>query len=181
MRRLVTTFCGIYLAAVALAAATTGHGLVEPVPGYRLSIFWMAPDTLQARIDALVASGRVFEAEVYAGTHAVSWAVILALVAVGALRPFLGPSVPLANTRSAAIVLGGLAGLVLLAAWTRPLLDEAGRIPSPSTTLSAMPGYWLFGMGLSAAVVAAHLSLIAHDAALWARRRWLGAAEPAQV
>ena len=33
MRRLVITFCGIYLAAAALAAATTGWALIEPVPG----------------------------------------------------------------------------------------------------------------------------------------------------
>ncbi|MBL8567891.1 MAG: hypothetical protein JNK84_02290 [Phreatobacter sp.] len=176
MRRLVMTFCGIYLAAAALAAATTGHGLIEPVPGYRLSIFWMSPDTLEARIDALVAAGRIFEAQVYAGTHAVSWAVILTLVLVGALRAFIGPSVPLANIRSSAVVLGGLAGLVLLAAVAQPLLDEASRIPSASTTFSSMPAYWLFGMALSAAIVAAHLSLLAHDIALLARRRLFGEA-----
>jgi hypothetical protein len=183
MRRLVMTFCGIYLAAIALAAATTGYGLIEPVPGYRLSIFWMSPETLEARIDALVAAGRVFEAQVYAGSHAVSWAVILTLVLVGALRAFLGPSMPLANMRSTAVVLGGLAGLVLLAAWTRPLLDEASRIPSASTTFSSLPAYWLFGMALSAAIVAGHLSLLMHDIALWAKRRWLGddLPEPAEA
>jgi hypothetical protein len=179
MRRLVMTFCGIYLAAFALAAATTGHGLIDPVPNYRLSIFWMTPETLEARIDALLAVGRIFEAQVYAGAHAVSWAVILTLAFVGALRALLAPSAPLANIRSTAIVLGGLAGLLLLAALTRPIMDEASRIPSMSTTLSSMPAYWLFGMGLSAAIVAAHLSLLMHDIALWAKRRWI-ASEPAE-
>lgn len=181
MRWLVMTFCGIYLAAAALAAATTGHGLIEPVPGYRLSIFWMSPETLEARIDALVGAGRIFEAQVYAGTHAVSWAIILTLSLVGLVRPFLGPAVPLANIRSTAVVLGGLAGLVLLAAWTRPLLDEASRIPSMSTTLSSMPAYWLFGMALSAAIVSAHLSLLMHDIALWAKRRLFGEELPDPV
>ena len=178
MRRLVITFCGIYLAAAALAAATTGYGLIEPAPAYRLSIFWMSPDTLIARIDALVAAGRIFEAQVYAGTHAVSWAVILTLLIVGFVRPLLGPSVPLANIRSTAIVLGGIAGLVLLSVWAQPLLDAASRIPSASNTLSSMPAYWLFGMTVSAAVTAAHLSLLAHDIALWAKRRWIGETLP---
>jgi hypothetical protein len=179
MRRLVILFCGIYAAAATLAAATTGYGLIEPVANYRLSIFWMSPETLETRIDALVSAGRIFEAQIYAGTHAVSWAVILTLTLLGALRPLLGPSVPLANIRSTAIVLGGLAGLVFLAAWTRPLLDEASRIPSASTMLSSLPAYWLLGMILSAAVTAGHLSLLAHDITLWAKRRWIGEAVPA--
>lgn len=174
MRAIAITFCGIYLAAAALAAATTGHGLVDPVPGYRLSLLWMSPETLAARVDALGAAGRIFEAQIYAGLHAVSWAVVLALSLMGVVRPLIAPSVPLANIRSAAIVLGGLAGLILLSAVARPLLDQASRIPSASTTLSSMPGYWLFGMTLSAAVVATHLSLVFHDLTLAARRRWLG-------
>jgi len=100
-----------------------------------------------------------------------------------ALRAVVGPSVPLANIRSSAVVLGGLAGLVLLAAVAQPLLDEASRIPSASTTFSSMPAYWLFGMALSAAIVAAHLSLLAHDIALLARRRLFGEAiaEPVEA
>ncbi|QCK88290.1 hypothetical protein E8L99_22270 [Phreatobacter aquaticus] len=174
MRRLIVTFCAIYLAAVALASATTGWGLIEAVPGYRLSILWMSPETLAARLDAFVGAGRIFEAEVYAGAHAVSWAIMLTLVLVGTIRPFLGPSEPIANMRSSAVVLGGLAGLVLLAHWSRPLLDEASRIPSASTTLSSMPAYWLVGMAVSAAITGAHLSMLAHDAVLWARARYSG-------
>jgi hypothetical protein len=174
MRRIVITFCGIYLAAATLAAATTGFGLIEAVPAYRLSLFWMSPDTLAARVDALLAAQRIFEAQVYAGMHAASWAVILTLVLVGAIRPLVGPSVPLANLRSTAIVMGGLAGLVLLSVLAQPILDEASRIPSPSTALSSMPGYWIFGMALSAAITAGHLSLFVHDLVLVAKRRWLG-------
>ena len=106
--------------------------------------------------------------------HAASWAVILTLVLVGALRPLVGPSVPLANLRSTAIVMGGLAGLILLSVLAQPILDEASRIPSPSTALSSMPGYWIFGMALSAAITAGHLSLFVHDLVLVAKRRWLG-------
>lgn len=174
MKRLIVTFCGIYLAAIAMASLTTGWGLAEPVPAYRLSILWMSPETLAARLDALIAAGRIFEAEIYAGAHAVSWAIMLTLVMVGTIRPFLGPSEPIANLRSSAVVLGGLAGLVLLAHWSRPLLDEASRIPSASTTFSSMPGYWLFGMAVSAAITGAHLSMLAHDATLWVRARLSG-------
>ena len=174
MRRLVITFCGIYLAAAGLAALTTGWGLIEPVPHYRLAIFWMSPDTLAARVDVLLAADRVFEAQVYAGMHAVSWAVVLTLVLVGALRPLLGPSVPLANIRSTAIVMAGVAGLVVLSVLAQPLLDQASRIPTPTNALSSMPGYWLFGMALSAAITAGHLSLFAHDVMLAAKRRWMG-------
>jgi len=181
MRRIVITFCGIYLAAATLAAAMTGYGLIDPVPGYRLSLFWMSPDTLAARVDALLGAQRVFEAQVYAGMHAVSWAVILTLALLGALRPLVGPSVPLANLRSTAIVMGGLAGLIVLSVLAQPILDEAARIPSPTNALSSMPGYWLFGMALSAAITAGHLSLFFHDLALAARRRWTGGDLPATV
>lgn len=174
MRRLIITVCGVYLAAAALAAATTGHGLIEPVPNYTLSIFWMAPETVQSRIGALVSAHRIFEAEIYAGSHAVAWGVILTLAFIGILRPLIGPSRPLANTRSAAIVLGGVAGLLLLAGWARPLMEAASRVPSASTLLSSMPGYWLFGMAVSAAILAAHLSLVLHDMVLAARRRLMG-------
>ncbi|QCI63428.1 hypothetical protein [Phreatobacter stygius] len=175
MKRLIVTFCGIYLVAVALAAATTGHGLIEPVPGYRLAILWMAPETLEARLDALIGARRSFEAMVYAGTHALSWAVIGTLVLIGLIRPLLGPSRPLANTRASAVVLGGLAGLLLLAHVAQPILDEASRIPSASTMLSSLPAYWLAGMALSAAITGSHLSLIVHDIVLWCLARWRGA------
>ena len=175
MRRLVITFCGIYLAAAALAAATTGWALIEPVPGYRLSLFWMSPDTLEARIDSLVAAHRIFEAQVYAGLHAVSWATVLSLTLVGALRALVGPSEPLANIRSTAIVMGCLAGLIVLSWLAQPILDQASRIPSPTTALSSMPGYWIFGMALSAAITAGHLSLFVHDMVLAAKKRWIGA------
>lgn len=182
MRRLVITLCGIYLAAAALAAATTGHGLIEPVPHYRMSVFWMMPETLQQRLDALVHARRIFEAEIYAGSHAVAWGVIMTLVFIGALRPLLGPSRPLANIRTAAIVLGGAAGLMLLTTWTRPLMEAASQIPSASTALSSMPGYWLLGMAISAAVLGANLSLVTHDMVLFARRRLIGDwAEPAEA
>jgi hypothetical protein len=181
MRRLVITFCGIYLAAAALAAALTGWGLIEAVPGYRLSVFWMSAATLDARLDALIAAHRIFEAEVYAGLHAVSWATILALTLVGALRALIGPSEPLANIRSTAIVMGGIAGLVVLSWVAQPILDQASRIPSPSTTLSSLPGYWILGMALSTAITAGHLSLLAHDMVLAAKRRWTGPEPEAAV
>lgn len=174
MKRLIVTFCGIYLAAVALAAATTGHGLIEAVPGYRLSILWMARETLEARLDALAHAGRPFEAMVYAGAHVASWAVLCTLVVIGLIRPLVGPSRPLANIRSSAVVLGGLAGLLLLAHVARPILDMASQMPSTSTTLSSMPAYWLLGMALSVVVTGSHLSLIAHDIVLWGVARWRG-------
>lgn len=174
MKRLVVTFCAIYVAAIALAAATTGWALVDPVPGYRLAVFWMSGATLDMRVDALVDAGRIFEAQLYAGCHAVSWAVILTLAAVGAVRPFVGPSRPLANVRTSAIIFGGLAFLTLLAIWTQPILDQASRIPSPTNALSSMPGYWILGMAVSAAITAGHLSLITHDLALIVRKRLFG-------
>ncbi|MBN8944264.1 MAG: hypothetical protein J0H01_32455 [Rhizobiales bacterium] len=174
MKRLIVTFCGIYLAAVALAAAATGHGLIEPVPGYRLSILWMARETLEARLDALAGAGRPFEAMVYAGAHVASWAMLCSLVVIGLVRPLVGPSRRLANIRSSAVVLGGLTGLMLLAHVTRPILDMASQIPSTSTALSSMPAYWLIGMALSVAVTGSHLSLVAHDIVLWGVARWRG-------
>ncbi|WP_439575730.1 hypothetical protein [Phreatobacter sp.] len=174
MKRLVITFCAIYVAAVALAAATTGWALIEPVPGYRLGVFWMSGATLEMRIGALVDAGRIFEAQVYAGCHAVSWAVILTLALVGAIRPFIGPSRPLANIRTSAIIFGGLAGLSLLSIWMQPILDQASRIPSSTNDLSSMPGYWIVGMAVSAAITSGHLSLIVHDLALIARKRLFG-------
>lgn len=174
MKRLVITFCAIYVAAIALAAATTGWALVEPVPDYRLAVFWMSGATLDMRIESLVGAGRVFEAQVYAGCHAVSWAIIMTLALVGAIRPFTGPSRPLANIRTSAIIFGGLAGLALLSIWTQPILDQASRIPSPTNAMSSMPGYWLLGMAVSAAITAGHLSLIVHDLALIAKKRLFG-------
>lgn len=174
MKRLVVTFCAIYVAAIALASATTGWALVEPVPHYRLAVFWMSGATLDMRVNALVDAGRIFEAQVYAGSHAVSWAVILTLALIGAIRPFVGPSRPLANMRTSAIIFGGLALLALLATWMQPILDQASRIPAPTNALSSMPGYWLAGMAVSAAITGGHLSLIVHDLALMVKRRLFG-------
>lgn len=178
MKRLVVILCAVYLAIVTAAATLAGHGLIEPVPHYRLAILWMAPETLASRLDALAAAGRVFEARLYGFAHGLSWLLVLGLAALGLGRPFFGPSRPLAPVRSSAIVLGGLAGLVLLNHVARPILDLAGQVPSSSMTLSAMPGYWLLGMALSAAVTGGHLALIAHDIALWClgRRRATGLA-----
>ncbi|CEJ14157.1 hypothetical protein BN1110_04485 [bacterium YEK0313] len=169
MKRLVVILCALYLATVVGAAMLTGHGLIEPVPRYRLAILWMAPETLAVRLDALAAAGRDFEARVYGFAHDLSWLLVAVLVLVGLGRPFFGPSRPLAPVRSSAIVLGGLAGLVLLNHWARPILDLAGQVPSASTTFSAMPAYWLLGMALSAAVTGGHLALVAHDVVLWCR------------
>ena len=171
VKRLVVILCALYLAAVVGAAMLTGHGLIEPVPRYRLAILWMAPETLAARLDALAAAGRGFEARIYGFVHGLSWLLVAVLVLVGLVRPFFGPSRPLAPVRSSAIVLGGLAGLVLLNHWARPILDLAGQVPSASATFSAMPAYWLLGMALSAAVTGGHLALVAHDVVLWCRGR----------
>jgi hypothetical protein len=172
VKRLVVTFCAIYCATVALAAATMGHALVEPVPGYRLSVFWMAPETLDARVNALLAAGRSFEAMVYAGAHTASCGVLGALALIGLIRPFLGPSRPVANWRATTVILGGFAGLAILSYATRPLLDLAGQIPSAMPGFAAMPAYWLFGMVLSVAVTGGHLSLAVHDLVLWLAARW---------
>lgn len=171
MKTVVYALVAVYLAVIAATAVVHGAHLVEPVEGYRLSIFWMNTETLQNRLDALVRAGRVPEAMTYAGANAASWALMALLAVFGAARPFLGPSAPVAHIRSSAVVLGGLASLVLLAAWSRPLLDAASEIPSASNALSSMPAYWLFGMAASAAIIASHISFLAHDAALWVQTR----------
>lgn len=56
----------------------------------------------------------------------------------------------------------------------QPILDQASRIPAPTNALSSMPGYWLAGMAVSAAITGGHLSLIVHDLALMVKRRLFG-------
>lgn len=167
MKRLVIVLCLFYFAAVAAAAALTGHGLIDPVPHYRLAILWIDPATLAARFDALVAANRIFEAHIYGFVHGLSCLLVALLVLIGLGWPLLGPGRRLAPVRSSIIVLGGLAGLALLNHLARPILDMASQVPSASATFSALPAYWLAGMALSAAVTGGHLALVAHDLVLW--------------
>lgn len=169
MRRLIISAAALHFLAVLIAATTTGHGLVEPVGGYRLSVFWLSLETLDARVGALFANARVHEALVYEGAHVVSVALILALSLVSSIRGGLGKATYICPIRPAAIVFGGIVGLMILARLMRPILDMAAEIPSASTMVSAMPAYWFLGLAVSASIVAAYTAFASHDFALWLR------------
>lgn len=169
MKRLIIWAAALHFLAVLVAAATTGHGLVEPVAGYRLSVFWLSSETLDARVGALFANARVHEALVYEGAHVVSVALILALSLVAAIRGALGKADYICPIRPAAVVFGGIVGLMILARLMRPVLDMAAEIPSASTMMSAMPAYWFLGLATSASIVAAYTAFASHDLAFWLR------------
>lgn len=179
VKRVIVILVGTYLVAIAGLAATTGEGLISPVANYRLSILWLSEATLANRMDALFASSRLFEADIYEGMHLLSVATIWSLGVIGLARPWLAPSEPIASIRSSAVVFGSIGLLFVLAHVTRPILDQASQIPSVTNTLSAMPAYWIFGLAVSAAILGAHLCMVAHDLSLAARQRferWRGAA-----
>lgn len=172
MKRIIAIACGLYVGAIALAAALTGQALIEPALGYRLSVLWLNPETLEHRLVALEANGRMVEAALYLASHQASVGVIVALSVYAFARPFLGPAEPICQVRSTALVMGSLLFLIVLAKLTQPILDVASDIPSASTALSSMPAYWYLGMVVSAAILAAHMALALHDVGLYLKTRW---------
>ncbi|MEI8144221.1 MAG: hypothetical protein WCH83_02040 [Alphaproteobacteria bacterium] len=172
MKRLIVLASLAFALAATLAALTTGWALIEAVPGYRLGVLWLLPETLDMRLSALIDVNRVSEAIVYQSVHVAGAALIAAMTCVGIIRPLLAPSEPIAHFRSTTIVLGGTAVLIPLAIWSRPIMEIASTIPSPTNTLSSMPAYWYLGLILSAAIIATHMGLVAHDVSHWLRTRF---------
>jgi hypothetical protein len=177
MTRLIVGAVAVYVAGVAALVALTAEPsqLLEPVPWYRMMVFWLMPETSAERIIALSAAGRDAECLLYALVVGLSAGLLGGLAMFGAgvalatnprrrLLPRLEATLFLCLLVSLALMKPDPAAALVRILETRELVDAAG--------VNAMPGYWIAVMVLSCCLFARYAALLAHDAAAWASAAW---------
>lgn len=171
MTRLIVGAVAVYAAAVAALVLLVAEPsqLLEPVPWYRMMVFWLMPETSAERIIALVAAGRETEGLLYALVLGLSLGLLAGLAMFGAGVALMAKPRRLLLPRLEAVLFLGLVVALVVNAdpavavvrllERRELLDTAG--------LYAMPGFWIAVMVVWCGVFARYAALLAHDVAAW--------------
>jgi hypothetical protein len=177
MTRLIVGTVALYLVAVAALVGlwSDPSQLLEPVPWYRLTVFWTLPEASATRLAALIAAGREAEGLLYAVVVGLSFGLLGALAMFGAsLALMFKADQRRLRLFEAFLFICLLAGLVMTADPVDALvrkLEMHGMMGA--TPFNAMPGCWIITTALTCALFARYAALLAHDAAAWSRGVWL--------
>ncbi|NJL08888.1 MAG: hypothetical protein HC900_12045 [Methylacidiphilales bacterium] len=175
MARLILAGVAVYVVAVAVMVGLTAEPsqLLEPVPWYRMMVFWLMPETSAERIIALAAAGRETECLLYGLVVGLSFGLLGGLAMLGAgfalasrarqrLLPFREAVLFLCLLASLMLKADPAAALVRVLE-THEMLDTVG--------VNAMPAFWIAVIVLWCGVFARYAALLAHDVAVMARTR----------
>jgi hypothetical protein len=173
MTRLIGVAVGLYVASILALVALVAEPsqLLEPVPWYRMMVFWLMPETSVERIIALAAAGRDTEGLLYALVLGLSFGLLGGLAMFGAGMALASQARrQLLPRREAVLFLCLLAALLLTADPASALLRILDRRELLDTTgINAMPGFWIATVVVSCGVFARYAALLAHDIVAWVR------------
>ncbi|ALK10221.1 hypothetical protein [Blastochloris viridis] len=176
MTRPIVVAVVVYLAAVAalIGASAEQVRLLDPVPWYQMTMFWLAPETSFTRIGALVAAGRDADGLLYAAVVGISLGLLGGLALFGVSLALSSPArTRLLPQREALLFICLLVALVLTA---DPIISLARNLEQRGLMepagLNAMPGYWIATVVVTCGLFARYATLMAHDATAWSRTAW---------